>query len=114
MVDIDPLIDWIRFYTERLPTQPKPAGDHKYNACCPFHSERNPSFWFNTQNGLWKCESGCGSGNATSFLSRLENKSGEEAWAELCRIAGVDPKQKEEAQKTSKVQKAAAKKAPKL
>lgn len=97
MVDIDPLIDWIRFYTERLPTQPKPAGDHKYNACCPFHNERNPSFWFNTQNGLWKCESGCGSGNATSFLSRLENKSGEEAWAELCRIAGVDPKQKEEA-----------------
>lgn len=93
-MDIDNLIDWIRFYTERLPTQPKPAGDHKYNACCPFHSERNPSFWFNTQNGLWKCESGCGSGNATTFLSRLENKSNEEAWAELCGIAGVDPHDK--------------------
>lgn len=99
MVDIDSRIDWIRFYTERLQTKPKPAGDKKYNACCPFHNERNPSFWFNTTNGLWKCESGCGSGNPTTFLSRLENISGEEAWAELCRIAGVDPKGKEEAQR---------------
>ena len=92
MVEIDHLIDWVQFYSQRLPTRPKPAGDKKYNACCPFHDERNPSFWFNTTNGLWKCESGCGSGNATSFLERLENKSGEEAWAELCQIAGVDPK----------------------
>lgn len=91
-MDIDHLINWVQFYEERLPTTPKPAGDHKYNACCPFHSERNPSFWFNTTNGLWKCESGCGSGNATSFLEKLEGISGAEAWEKLCRIAGVDPR----------------------
>ena len=88
--NVDDRIDWIRFYSERLPTQPKPAGDHKYNACCPFHQERNPSFWFNTKNGMWKCESGCGSGNATTFLSRLENIDTGEAWAKLCKLAGVD------------------------
>ena len=90
MINLDDRIDWIRFYTERLPTVPKPAGDHKYNACCPFHQEKNPSFWFNTQNGMCKCETGCFSGNATSFLARLEGISNQEAWAELCKLAGVD------------------------
>ena len=90
MVNIDNMINWIQFYSERLPTVPKPAGDHKYNACCPFHQEKNPSFWFNTTNGMWKCESGCGSGNATSFLARSESISNQDAWAELCKLAGVE------------------------
>ena len=94
-VNVDDKIGWIRFYSERLPTQPKPAGDHKYNACCPFHQEHNPSFWFNTTNGMWKCESGCGSGNATTFLSRLENIDTGAAWEKLCKLAGVDAKQPE-------------------
>ena len=89
MVNIDDKIDWIRFYTEHLQTVPKPAGDHKYNACCPFHHERNPSFWFNTTNGMWKCESGCGSGNATSFLARIDNIDTQDAWKQLLKIAGV-------------------------
>lgn len=90
--NVDDRIDWIRFYSERLPTQPKPAGDHKYNACCPFHQEKNPSFWFNTRNGMWKCESGCGSGNATTFLARYERIDNQEAWDKLCTLAGVDDK----------------------
>lgn len=89
MINIDDKIDWIRFYGERLSTQPKPAGDHKYNACCPFHKEHNPSFWFNTKNGCWKCETGCGSGNATSFLARLESIDTAEAYKKLLQIAGV-------------------------
>lgn len=93
-VNVDDKIDWIRFYSERLPTAPKPAGEHKYNACCPFHQERNPSFWFNTLNGMWKCESGCGSGNATTFLARLENIDTGAAWEKLCKLAGVDASEK--------------------
>lgn len=89
-VNVDDRIDWIRFYSERLPTTPKPAGDHKYNACCPFHQEKNPSFWFNTKNGMWKCESGCGSGNATTFLARYAGIDNGEAWEQLCKLAGVD------------------------
>lgn len=94
MVSIDDKIDWIRFYEERLPTRPKPAGENKYNACCPFHQERNPSFWFNTKNGMFKCETGCGQGNATTFLARYENISTQEAWERLCKLAGVDAKEK--------------------
>ena len=90
--NVDDKIDWVRFYSERLPTPPKPAGNHKYNACCPFHQERNPSFWFNTQNGMWKCETGCGSGNATVFLARYENIGTQEAWDKLCKIAGIEKK----------------------
>ena len=93
-ISVDDKIDWIRFYSERLPTKPKPAGKDKYNACCPFHNEKNPSFWFNTKNGLFKCESGCGSGNATTFLSRLENIDTGAAWEKLCKLAGVDAKEK--------------------
>lgn len=90
MEDLDSKIDWIRFYSERLPTKPTPAGDHKYHALCPFHREKNPSFWFNTENGCWKCESGCGSGNGQTFLCRTMNIDKKEAWEELKRIAGVD------------------------
>lgn len=94
---VDDKIDWVRFYSERLPSTPMPAGDHKYNACCPFHQEKNPSFWFNTKNGCWKCETGCGSGNATTFLARLENIDNGAAWEKLCALAGVDPKSKPDA-----------------
>lgn len=88
--NIDSMIDWVAFYDERLPGRPRPAGENKMNACCPFHDEKNPSFWFNTKNGMWKCESGCGSGNATTFLSRLDGTDNGTAWAKLCTLAGVD------------------------
>lgn len=94
-IDIDSMIDWVAFYSERLPIRPKPAGEHKMNSCCPFHHEKNPSFWFNTQNGMWKCEAGCGSGNATTFLARIENIENAEAWAKLCALAGVDTHQQD-------------------
>ena len=92
-IDIDSRIDWVRFYADRLKDKPRPAGDHKQNACCPFHQEDNPSFWFNTENGLWKCEAGCGSGNATSFLARLEGIGTSVAWAKLCELAGTPPEE---------------------
>lgn len=91
--DIDSLIDWVDFYSGYLLDKPRPAGSHKYHACCPFHDEKDPSFWFNTDNGMWKCEAGCGSGNATSFLARIEGISTKEAWKKLCEIAGVSQEQ---------------------
>lgn len=89
-VDIDKLINWESFYSERLSTPVKPCGSHKMHACCPFHNEKDPSFWFNTENGLWKCEAGCGGGNATSFLARLEGITTAEAYRKLLGLAGVD------------------------
>jgi putative DNA primase/helicase len=34
---------------------------------CPFHNDGNPSFSLNTENGMWKCFSGCGSGDMIDF-----------------------------------------------
>ena len=89
-IGLDGGIDWVRF-AERLTDRPRPAGERKYHACCPFHRENNPSFWFNTENGLWKCEAGCGSGNPTTFLARLLGISTRDAWAKLVEFAGAKP-----------------------
>lgn len=88
--NVDSMINWAQFYGERVGAPLTPAGQDKLHCCCPFHEERNPSFWVNTTNGMWKCESGCGSGNATSFLARIENISTGEAYAKLCGLAGVE------------------------
>ena len=39
--------------------------------CCPLHDDNNPSFSFNIENGLWRCFSGCGSGNLYQLAERL-------------------------------------------
>lgn len=92
MQDIDSKIDWVAFYNARLERPLQPCGDNKMHSLCPFHKETNPSFWIRPDSSLWKCEAGCGSGNATSFLARMEGITNAEAWAKLCALAGVDPK----------------------
>jgi 5S rRNA maturation endonuclease (ribonuclease M5) len=87
--EVDRLINWPDFYRQYLPHM-KSGGVDKMVACCPFHQEENASFWFRTTNGLWKCEAGCGKGNATEFLAKIENISTGEAWKRLCEMAGVD------------------------
>lgn len=88
MNDIDNKIDWLSFYSKYL-KNPKTCGQNKMHACCPFHEEHHPSFWFNTKNGCFKCE-GCGeSGNATVFLSKIKGISQSDAYKELAELAGV-------------------------
>lgn len=88
-INIDSRINWVDFYTPYL-KNPKPCGKDKMHACCPFHQERHPSFWFNTKNGCFKCE-GCGeSGNATVFLSKIKGIDNAEAYKELLELAGID------------------------
>ena len=78
----DDKINWILFYSKYL-HNPKPCGQ-----------EKHPSFWFNTTNGMFKCE-GCGvSGNATTFLSEIEGISTQEAYKKLMELAGLDDKGK--------------------
>lgn len=88
--DIDSRINWLDFYSPYL-KNPKPCGKDKMHACCPFHEERHPSFWFNTKNGCFKCE-GCGEkGNATDFLAKIKGIDTKEAYKELLELAGIDP-----------------------
>lgn len=90
MDNIDNRIDWVQFYSQYL-KNPKTCGQNKMHACCPFHKEKHPSFWFNTKNGCFKCE-GCGeSGNGTVFLSKIKGISQTDAYKELAALAGVSP-----------------------
>lgn len=41
---------------------------------CPFHDDKNPSFSVNIKNGLWICYSGCGKGNLSTLLRKLNKK----------------------------------------
>ena len=90
-VNLDLLIDWDSFFSTRLPYVPKAMGDHKRGGLCPFHSEKDASFWFRTDKPFGKCESQCGGGNAHDFLVKTgEAADTKEAHKILLRLAGVD------------------------
>lgn len=58
-------------------------------ACCPFHKEKTPSFVINTDRGFYKCF-GCGeSGDAISFVQKMEGITFVEAVRKLAERAGV-------------------------
>ena len=60
-----------------------------YVACCPFHTEKTPSFSVNRNKQFFHCF-GCGiSGNAINFLMNLNNLEFVEAIEDLAAFAGV-------------------------
>ena len=61
-----------------------------YWACCPFHSEKTPSFCINEYDQYYHCF-GCGeSGNVITFLMKYENITYPEAVEELAKSAGLE------------------------
>ena len=59
-------------------------------ACCPFHQEKTPSFYFYPQTDTFKCF-GCGEGgNAVSFLMKHEGLTFPEAIKLLAGKYGID------------------------
>ncbi len=80
-VDIVDLID------ARL--QLKKAG-REYQACCPFHNEKTPSFTVSPGKQFYHCF-GCGAhGSAVGFLMDYENLAFPEAIEELARSVGME------------------------
>lgn len=66
-----------------------------YMACCPFHSEKTPSFSVSRSRQLYKCF-GCGEGGSViTFLQKYENYSFPEAIKVLAERAGVELPQEE-------------------
>ncbi len=60
-----------------------------FTACCPFHSERTPSFYVNPERRSFKCF-GCGVwGDGLDFVMRTEGKSFLEAARQLAQLYGV-------------------------
>ena len=86
---IDGLIartDIVDLINSRLPL--KKAGK-EYQACCPFHDEKTPSFSVSRQKQFYYCF-GCGAhGTVIGFLMEYDNLSYVEAIEELASRAGL-------------------------
>jgi len=58
------------FYQKYLPSVKKIGGD-EYQAICPFHDDKNPSFNFNNKTGKYYCH-GCGKkGHIVHFYAKI-------------------------------------------
>jgi DNA primase len=79
---------WPEVFEPRL-EKVKRRGD-EWQACCPFHNDRNPSFSVNVKSGLWKCHAGCGGGNGFQFLQRADNLSFLDAVRMVAAMVGMD------------------------
>ncbi len=73
----------------------KRAGS-TFKACCPFHSEKTPSFNVNVQRQYYKCF-GCGEGgDVLSFVMKLENLQFIDAVQKLAGWANIPLQMEEE------------------
>ncbi len=66
-----------------------------YQACCPFHNEKTPSFVVSPAKGLFKCF-GCGKGgNSVTFVMEHEGMSYAEALKYVARKYGIEVQERE-------------------
>jgi hypothetical protein len=57
---------------------------------CPFHADSSASLSFNTEEGVWKCFTGCGEGGLIDFEHKLNGGSREEARARMEEVMGAE------------------------
>jgi DNA primase len=80
-------IDIVEVIDARVPL--KKAG-REYQACCPFHNEKTPSFTVSPAKQFYHCF-GCGAhGSAVGFLMDYDHLEFPEAIEELARSIGVE------------------------
>ncbi|RLA20745.1 MAG: DNA primase [Gammaproteobacteria bacterium] len=85
--DLISRIDIVDVIDRRVPLK-KSGSNH--SACCPFHSEKTPSFTVSQQKQFFHCF-GCGAhGSAISFLMDYDHLNFVEAVEELASQAGVE------------------------
>lgn len=66
-----------------------------YQACCPFHNEKTPSFVVSPSKGLYKCF-GCGKGgNAVTFVMEHENLGYVDALKYVAKKYGIQIEERE-------------------
>ena len=79
-------VDIIELIQGRIPL--KKAG-HEYQACCPFHTEKTPSFTVSPKKQFYHCF-GCGAhGTAIGFMMEYERLNFPEAIEELAAQQGL-------------------------
>jgi DNA primase len=86
--DIKAKLDIVSYIQQYAPL--KKAG-RTYKACCPFHSERTPSFVVNPDTQSWRCFGACSEGgDIFSFAMKLHGWTFGEAIRELGKQAGIE------------------------
>ena len=69
---------------------PLKKSGREYKACCPFHSEKSPSFWVSPEKQFYHCF-GCGAhGTVIGFLMQYEKLGFIDAVADLAERAGLE------------------------
>ena len=75
-----------------------------YQACCPFHSEKTPSFNVHPGKGLFKCF-GCGAGGSIfDFVMRIEGCGFPEAVRIVAQKSGIPIPEVEETEDNKKIE----------
>jgi len=80
-------VDIVDLINQRIPL--KKAGK-EYQACCPFHDEKTPSFTVSHAKQFYHCFGCSAHGSAIGFLMDYDNMSFVEAIEELAHQAGVE------------------------
>ncbi len=79
--------DIVEIISARVPL--KKSG-REFKACCPFHSEKSPSFWVSPDKQFYHCF-GCGAhGTVVGFLMQYEKLGFLDAVADLAQRAGLE------------------------
>ena len=86
--EIKTRIDIVNYVRRFVPTLKKAGRHHK--ACCPFHSEKTPSFVVNPERQTWRCFGACAEGgDLFTFAQKMNGWDFKEALHELAQEAGV-------------------------
>ena len=86
------IVEIVREYIPEL----KRKGSN-YTSCCPFHSEKTPSFVVSPARGTWHCFGSCGEGgNAIGFVMKAYNMTFPEAVKKLAAQCGVEIEDEQE------------------
>ena len=80
-------IDIVEVIDSRVPLKKK---GKEYSACCPFHSEKTPSFTVSQNKQFYHCFGCKANGTAVGFLMEYEHLSFPDAIEELARSQGID------------------------
>jgi DNA primase len=81
-----PIEDLIRDYSITL----TPSGGNRLRALCPFHHEKTPSFYVNTEKQFYHCFGCKESGDIFTFVKKMDHVEFPEALEILARRAGVE------------------------
>lgn len=97
--EIKARIDIVSYVQRHVPELKKAGRNHK--ACCPFHTEKTPSFVVNPERQTWHCFGACAEGgDLFTFAQKLHGWEFKEALQELALEAGVEIRQRTPEQQT--------------